>query len=97
MGCRTTRITPQSADILGVKNGDMIEFVPQVGAPLRSWVKISDEADSDQVKLGPLAQLALKFKDGDVIQWRKLKQAPEITHYNQQEEMPFTLKQVSQA
>ncbi len=96
-GCRITRITSRSADILGVKNGEMIEFVPQVGAPLRSWVEISGDADSDEVKLGPLAQLALKFKDGDVMQWRKLKQAPEITHYNQQEDMPFTLKQVSQA
>ena len=96
-GCRTSKLSKEDADILGVTEGEMIEFVPTVGAPLRSWVLISPDTAKGNVELGPLAQLALKFSDGDTMQVRKLKQAPEITHYNAQYEFPVELKQVKQA
>lgn len=96
-GCRITSLSQEDARKLGVKDGEMIEFVPNVGAPLRSWVVITADMEKGSVGLGPLAQTALKFADGDTLQIRRLKQAPEITHYNAQAGFPQELKQVRQA
>ena len=83
-GCRISILSTDDAGALDLKDGEMFEFVPTVGAPLRSWASVSNEARQGAVKLGPLGQAALRIKDGEQVQLRRLKQAPPITHYNQQ-------------
>ncbi len=82
-GCRLARINPGDASALGAIEGDMIEFVPAIGAPLRAWAKISEDVDSGSISLGPLGHLALKTDAGDEVQVRRIQEAPAITHYNQ--------------
>ncbi len=83
-GCRLTTLSRTDADTLGVGKGDMIEFVPACGGPLRSWVAVSETPEAGVIELGPLAQAALRFQHGDQIQVRKLAAAPDITHYRRQ-------------
>ncbi len=96
-GCRISTLSQEDASMLGVKDGEMIEFVPSIGAPLRSWVAVSADVAKGSVELGPLAQIALKIKDGETIQFRRLKQAPEITHYNTQHDISQPLNQLKSA
>ena len=82
-GCRISTLSTDDARALGLKDGEMFEFVPTIGAPLRSWASVSNQARQGAVKLGPLGQAALRINGGEQIQVRRLKQAPPITHYNQ--------------
>ncbi|NKB35613.1 MAG: hypothetical protein GKR93_00400 [Gammaproteobacteria bacterium] len=90
-GCRLTSLNPADAKRLNLKEDDMLEFVPAIGAPLRSWVKISKSVKAGTVDLGPLAQLALKFDDADEMRIRALKTAPDISHYNARKDYPELL------
>ena len=89
-GCRISTLSIDDARALGLKDGDMFEFVPDVGAPLRSWAYISNEVAQGAVKLGPLGQAALRINNGEQIQIRRLKQAPPITHYNEHRQLKMT-------
>ncbi len=94
--CRITTLNPADASRLSVQEGEMIEFVPAIGAPLRSWVTISKEAKQGSVDLGPLAQTALKFAENDEIRIRALQKAPDITHYNARQDYPQLLSALGQ-
>ncbi len=71
-GCRTTNLIKKDADAIGVKDGDVMEFVAEVGSPLRAWAKVVDGPDDEGVLMGPIGRSILNVTDGDRVWVRRL-------------------------
>ena len=71
-GCRLCFLTLQVAGQLGVKNGDMVEYVAESGPPLRAWVQIAEGQLEGDVPIGPIGREILKVKGGDRVWVRSL-------------------------
>ncbi|MGE0714135.1 MAG: hydantoinase B/oxoprolinase family protein [Alphaproteobacteria bacterium] len=67
---RLLRIAGATAATLGADAGDIVELVPERGAPLRLFVAIDETAALDAAALGPLARGLLGVADGDRIRAR---------------------------
>ena len=72
-GCRLTSLSPEVASLIGVGDGDMIEYVGRAAAPLRSWVKVDGALASDGVTMGPMGRDILKVAVGEEVWVRALK------------------------
>ena len=75
-GCRVCRLSPRAADRLGVRDGDMIEYVPDKCAPLRAWASVGDGLAEQAVAIGPVGRRTLLLSAGDRIWVRAVATAP---------------------
>ena len=71
-GCRLCALNPETAAKIEVSDGDMLEFVSGVTAPLRAWVRFSDDVPAGAVQMGPIGRGILRATPGDRIRVRKL-------------------------
>ena len=71
-GCRLCPLSRRVADQIGVKDRDMMEYVAQVGPPLRAWVKVADDALGEGVSIGPIGRKILNVSGGDRVWVRAL-------------------------
>ena len=71
-GLRLARLSRGTADRIGVRDGDMLEYVSATTAPLRAWARVVDEAADGTVPLGPRARNILRIGIGDEIWLRRL-------------------------
>ncbi len=71
-GCRVSRLAPDVASLVGVRDGDMIDHVAAVGAPLRAWVVVSGDASSEGIPIGPVGRKILGVEPGDDLWVRAL-------------------------
>jgi N-methylhydantoinase B len=58
------------AERIGAKEGDMVEYVAKVGAPLQAWVKVVDKWTGYDAPLGPEARAILGVREGDSVYLR---------------------------
>ena len=72
LGWRVGRISSDLADALGVKEGDIVEYVSPKAAALRAWVKIDPQVSGSSIPLGPFARRALHVEEGDQVWVRPL-------------------------
>lgn len=69
---RILRIATETADRLAIGEGDVVELVPAEGAPLRIFAHVDQHAVHGEVRIGPVAKLALTVRDGDTVRLRPL-------------------------
>lgn len=53
LGRRILRVSPEAARRLQVEDADLAELVPEVGACLRTWIRVDDSLAGTEVPLGP--------------------------------------------
>ena len=75
-GCRLCKLSPAAADKIGVGDGDLVELVNRTTAPLRAWVRVTDEAPEDAVEIGPVGHRILGADTGGPIWIRPLRVEP---------------------
>ena len=63
---------PETAERLGFRSGDLVEYVPDKATPLRAWVKIMDGIAVNETAIGPVGASILSLRDGDLIRIRPL-------------------------
>jgi len=66
-------IGSELANHIGVRDGDLIEYVPQVGTPIRAWLKVVAGLEKDEAPVGPLGRRMLKVREGDLIEIRAVR------------------------
>lgn len=71
-GCRLCILSRKLANESGLENGDLIEYVPKVGAPLRAWVKVTNDLSRNISPLGPIGRAILKVQEGEKVEIRAL-------------------------
>jgi N-methylhydantoinase B len=67
---RIQRLSPAWAARLGIVEGDLIELVPDQGAPLRAWVRFDDSLGDDEVVLDEFGRQLLAVGEGDAVRLR---------------------------
>ena len=75
-GCRICPIDPESARRVGVRDGDMIEYVPETTAPIRAWARIDGAVPGNSVAVGPVGRRILQVSSGERVWVRALATAP---------------------
>ncbi len=70
-GRRVCWLSRLAARRLGVKEGDIVEFVSRRGAPLRAWVEVAAEEEADQAYLSADG-LAILGREGDELEIRSI-------------------------
>lgn len=73
LGCRLCPLHPDATSQLGVRQGDMVEYVGNSAPPLRAWVNMDGGLPKDQVRLGPIARKILGMGQGDRVWLRPLR------------------------
>ncbi len=71
-GCRVCPLGPQAAAKVGVRDGDMVEYVSKTTAPLRAWARVVDDVRGEGVPLGPVGRSILRVEPGDLMWIRSL-------------------------
>ena len=71
-GCRLCRLSAEAATRIGVRDGEMVEYVSKTTAPLRAWARIAEDGPGSGVVLGPIGRGILRVKPGDQIWVRGL-------------------------
>ena len=71
-GCRVCPLGPQAAVKVGVRDGDMVEYVGKTTAPLRAWARVADDVRGEGVPLGPVGRSILRVEPGDLMWIRSL-------------------------
>ena len=66
-GCRICRLGASSAALLGVDEGDLVEYLGRTAPPLRAWVEISDDAADGEAPIGPLGRRILGVDARDTV------------------------------
>ncbi|MBI2854043.1 MAG: hydantoinase B/oxoprolinase family protein [Chloroflexi bacterium] len=72
-GLRLCPISPSDASSMSVVDGDLVEYVPPVGAPLRAWVVVKKDQKPGKLPLGPQGMRILRVTSRDSIELRVLK------------------------
>ncbi|HVY13637.1 MAG TPA: hydantoinase B/oxoprolinase family protein, partial [Rhodopila sp.] len=72
---RIVRLTQADAESLGVTAGSLVEMLGRNPAPLRGWVRITDD-DAGTTRLDAFARTVLAVGDGDRIRLRALAVPP---------------------
>jgi N-methylhydantoinase B len=67
---RIQRLAPVWAEWLGVVEGDLIELVPEAGAPVRAWVRFDDSLGDEDLVLDELGRRMLAVGEGDAVRLR---------------------------
>ncbi len=80
-GVRRVALTPADAELLGVGDDSVVELVPDTGAPLRCWVRVSQAATAGHIQLGPQGLEALRLEPGAALRVRALVGAAPIVSY----------------
>ena len=73
LGRRIGRFGNTLAESLGVREGDIVEYVNKKAAALRAWVKIDPQVSGSSIPLGPFARRALHVEEGDQVWVRPLR------------------------
>lgn len=71
-GLRICMISRQDAKEIGLANGDLVEYVPKVGASCRAWVRINHDVRKGDLPLGPRGRTMLKVEPGELLEIRAL-------------------------
>jgi N-methylhydantoinase B len=66
-GRRLMPLSGEAASRLGVGDGDIVEYVPEVGAPVRAWARIDEALDGFSVRADPRCLTRLRCGVGDAI------------------------------
>lgn len=69
---RICEISPQFAERTGLKQSQLIEYVPASGWPLRAFVYINSDLQGEQTRLGPKGASILSVRSGDMIRIRPI-------------------------
>ena len=72
-GCRICPVSSGVAARVGVRDGDMVEYVGRNAAPLRAWAKIAEGTDGDEVSIGPIGRGILGVSGSDQVRIRPLR------------------------
>jgi len=67
LGRRVTLLNSECAKLLGVRSGDIVEYVPELGIALRSWIEVSSNVGSMESPLGPRGRSILEIGEGEKI------------------------------
>lgn len=73
---RTIELSSAVAEVIGVKDEDMIEMLGRHPAPLRAWVVVSSKANDDSIRLDGFGRAVLGVNDGDSVLIRYLYSTP---------------------
>ena len=71
-GCRLCRIDRSLAARIGASDGDMVEYVPRTGPPLRAVAQVDGDADGQGLLIGPRGRGILGVRGGDELELRSL-------------------------
>jgi hypothetical protein len=69
-GCRVCLLSREISTQLGVSDGDMVEYVAKIGAPLRAWVKIEPNLPPEALPLGPIGRQILNVQEDTLLEIR---------------------------
>lgn len=69
---RLCRISKEAARRFGFCDGQLVEYVPQIAAPLRAWVEVSNKIVGDETLIGPIGMSILSLSGGDPIRIRRV-------------------------
>jgi len=73
VGRRICRVPQKLASSLGVKNGDLVEYVPRrLGPHMKAWVVVDRSLSGSQSPLGPKARSVMRARGGSKIVLRPL-------------------------
>ena len=64
---RICRLSPKTAERLGVADEQFMEYVPAFSSHLKAWAKIDPSIEDGDTPLGPTARQILKMEAGDQV------------------------------
>jgi len=67
---RVCPISPTTAELYGIADGQLVELACATGAPLRAWTKISALVPAGLLPIGPIGAAVLNVKDNDRVYLR---------------------------
>ena len=70
---RMFRLSPASAERMGVSDDDLIEALGAVPVPLRGWVRVADDVPEGSLTLDDWGQRQLRVAPGDTLRGRLLR------------------------
>jgi N-methylhydantoinase B len=66
-GRRLLCVSSEIAEHLQVKDGSIVEYVPESGVPLRAWIKIDPDLIGEASPLGPIGRAILRLSEGETM------------------------------
>ena len=73
---RILRLSPAAAQLCAADEGDLVELLGRRPAPLRAWVRIDRQTQSDAIGLDAFARKVLGVAGGDRVMVRRLAMPP---------------------
>jgi len=71
-GRRIVELNPDAARRIGVADGDLLECVNPLGAPLRVWAKILPDLQGTHFQIGTLGMKLLRIRPGAQVELRRI-------------------------